>query len=449
MNLHDHGTRSGNASGDGTAAQRDDLYRLLVQHVKDYAIFLLDPHGYVRTWNEGAQRIKGYQAHEIIGQHFSRFYPPEEVQRGTPAHGLRVAAVEGRWEQEGWRVRQDGSRFWADVVITALYAEVGTLVGFAKVTRDLTERKHAEEERLRLVEHEQQAWAAAEVAAARVRMQEEFLAIAAHELKTPLAGAKIAAQLLLRRAAKQGAAAGDGPQQQALHTIDQQLARLGRLVEQLLETTRLHTGRLTLHRAPANVTALVGTAAQAAQARAEQQEIDFSAPDALWASVDADRLEQVVTNLLDNALKFSASGQRIEVQLIRSNSGPQSLHLSVRDYGIGVPVEHRPHLFERFYQAHPATHRSGLGLGLYISRAIVVEHGGTIAAEFPPEGGTRLVVTLPLSPPEGALDAGTDAAVPRHDDESRRADDTTHRVDDGPCRADDRPGCHKTAYPGR
>lgn len=142
-------------------AQRDDLYRLLVQHVKDYAIFLLDPRGYILTWNEGAQRIKGYLPHEIIGQHFSRFYPPEAIQRGTPAHGLRVAARDGRWDEENWRVRKDGSRFWGDVVITALYADDGTLAGFAKVTRDLTERKRAEEERIRLVERERQARAEA------------------------------------------------------------------------------------------------------------------------------------------------------------------------------------------------------------------------------------------------------------------------------------------------
>ena len=118
MSRQDVPTRPDGEPGQGTPTQRDDLYRLLVQHVKDYAIFLLDPQGYVLTWNEGAQRIKGYQAHEILGQHFSRFYPPEEVRRGTPASGLRVAAQEGRWEHEGWRVRKDGTRFWADVVIT-------------------------------------------------------------------------------------------------------------------------------------------------------------------------------------------------------------------------------------------------------------------------------------------------------------------------------------------
>ncbi|HEU5326589.1 MAG TPA: PAS domain-containing sensor histidine kinase [Thermomicrobiales bacterium] len=146
----------------------DDAFRLLVESVTDYAIFLLDPAGHVRTWNAGAQRIKGYTAGEIIGQHFSRFYTPEDRERGKPALGLHVAATEGRWEDEGWRVRKDGTRFWASVVITALHDPAGQLVGFAKVTRDLTGRKHAEDERSAVLAREQAARAAAEAALARL-----------------------------------------------------------------------------------------------------------------------------------------------------------------------------------------------------------------------------------------------------------------------------------------
>ena len=134
-----------------------DLFRLLVESVRDYAIFLLDPHGHIRSWNAGAQRIKGYSASDIIGKHFSIFYPPTDVRRGKPDYELRVAIEEGRYEEEGWRVRKDGTRFWASVVITALRAPDETLVGFAKVTRDLTERKQAEEERARLLELEREA----------------------------------------------------------------------------------------------------------------------------------------------------------------------------------------------------------------------------------------------------------------------------------------------------
>ena len=130
----------------------EERFRLLVEGAKDYAIFMLDPQGHVATWNAGAERIKGYRADEIIGQHFSRFYPQEAIDRGWPAQELKVAAAEGRFEDEGWRVRKDGTRFWANVVITALHDEAGNLRGFSKITRDLTERKQAEENARRLVE---------------------------------------------------------------------------------------------------------------------------------------------------------------------------------------------------------------------------------------------------------------------------------------------------------
>src|SRR5690349_1553589 len=126
--------------------------RLLIEATTDYAIFMLDPQGHVATWNAGAERLKGYTAAEIIGQHFSRFYPQEAIDRGWPAHELQVARVEGRFEDEGWRVRKDGSQFWANVVITALYDEKGDLRGFSKITRDLTARKNAEETARRLAQ---------------------------------------------------------------------------------------------------------------------------------------------------------------------------------------------------------------------------------------------------------------------------------------------------------
>src|SRR6478672_9321047 len=138
----------------GLEVPADDAFRLLVESVKDYAIFMLDTEGRVLTWNAGAESIKGYAADEIIGQHFSKFYPPAAVERGHPQHELRVATAEVRFEEEGWRVRKDGTLFWANVVITALRDRHGTLVGYAKVTRDLTERREAQQ---RLEASERQA----------------------------------------------------------------------------------------------------------------------------------------------------------------------------------------------------------------------------------------------------------------------------------------------------
>jgi signal transduction histidine kinase len=269
-------------------------------------------------------------------------------------------------------------------------------VGFAKITRDLTERRQAEEDRLRLLERERQARAEAAAAETLVRTQDEFLAVAAHELKTPMTGAKIAVQMLLRRFSQSGTADAEHIQR-ALRTIDQQINRLSRLVGELLETARLQSDRLGLDRSPTDVAALVRSAVEQAPARMSRHELSLSTPAELWAEVDATRLEQVVANLLDNALKFSPQGGRIEVALQRTTA--EHLQVTVRDHGIGVPEEHRSHLFERFYQAHASTHRSGLGLGLYISQKIVARHGGTIRAEFPADGGTRMVVTVPLQSP--------------------------------------------------
>src|SRR5947209_3579916 len=155
----------------GLGQAHADVFRLLVESVRDYAIFLLDTTGHIRSWNEGARRIKGYTPQEIIGKHFSIFYPGADVRHGKPDFGLKVAVDEGRWQEEGWRIRKDGTRFWASVVITALFEE-GKLVGFAKVTRDLTERKRVEEERTRLLELEHAARTQAEMALERVRIVE-------------------------------------------------------------------------------------------------------------------------------------------------------------------------------------------------------------------------------------------------------------------------------------
>jgi PAS domain S-box-containing protein len=136
--------------------RESDLFRLLVLGVRDYGIFMLDPGGYVVSWNAGAERIKGYTAEDIIGRHFSTFYPPEDVRSGKPEWELRVARAEGALEDEGWRVRKDGTRFWANVIITALYDDTGELRGFGKVTRDMTERRRAEQQltdRRRLLAH--------------------------------------------------------------------------------------------------------------------------------------------------------------------------------------------------------------------------------------------------------------------------------------------------------
>lgn len=373
--------------------ERTDQFRLLVESVQDYAIFLLDPWGIIKSWNLGAERIKGYKAPEIVGRHLSTFYPPEDAMAADRT--LETARREGRFAGDGWRVRKDGTRFWASVVITAL-REGGKIVGFAKVTRDLTERRRAEEERIGLaIEHSRLSSAArqaqdeAAIAYEKVAIRDDFVRVAAHELRTPITAAKLGVQLLKRGFAKAPLTAG---QKLALQTTEEQVITLERLVERLLDLTRLEAGALPLELEEVDLAQLIRRVVATWQALGNGHEIVLGdAPERLTARIDALRIEEVLNNLLDNARKFSPEGGRIEVSLA---DPPGEAHIAVRDHGLGVQPADRPRLFERFYQAH--SDRSGVGLGLHISRRFIEMHGGAIRAEFPEDGGTRFVVSLPL-----------------------------------------------------
>ena len=353
----------------------EERFRRLVESVKDYAIFMLDPNGFIQTWNDGARRIKQYEASEAIGRHMSIFYPPADAAAGKPERLLARAVVDGRVEDEGWRVRKDGSRFWADVVITALRDSQGRLVGFAKVTRDLTERKQAEDERLRLAQAEE-----------ALRLRDEFLSIASHELKTPLT-----AMQLQMQAARRGLEGTPG------HRLDRALRsaeRLSQLIETLLDVSRIVSGHLSLKPETADLRDLA------------QEVVDRMTPSATHAGVplslslngplpgrwDPLRMSQVLTNLVSNAIKYG-QGSPVEVALRRVRG---QARLEVMDGGPGIPPEDLERIFGRFERAVSARNYGGLGLGLYISRQIVEAHGGRIHAEDRPDGGARFVVELPL-----------------------------------------------------
>lgn len=368
-------------------ARSEKRFQLLVDSVQDYAIFMLDPEGRIVSWNEGARRIKGYAESEILGRHFSIFYPPDETSRGEPQRNLDQAAAHGRWETEGWRVRRDGSRFWANVVISAIFDAEGSLVGFGKVTHDLTDQKRALEERIQLIQ-EREARLAAEQS---IRAREEFVSIAAHELKTPITSLRLQTQVQLRRI-RAGQLNGEALAR-ALDVIDDQARKLANLVNQLLDVSRVSGGRLDLERIEVDVGALVQGVAERLATLSMDRTIHVSAPTELIARVDPLRLEQVVTNLIENAIKYDPSGA-IEVSVEQPDE--RTFQITVRDHGPGVPVDRRARLFDRFYQAEGRRHRSGLGLGLYISREIVHHHQGEIRAEFPSDGGARFVVTIPL-----------------------------------------------------
>jgi hypothetical protein len=377
----------------------EERFRLLIEGVSEYAIFMLDPNGRVATWNSGAERIKGYTASEIVGQHFSIFYPAEVKDSGWPDHELQVAAEKGSFVDTGWRVRKDGTTFWANVTITALRDESGRLIGYAKLTRDLTETKRVEamelanQQREEMLDAERSARIAAQRAA---RLKDEFLATLSHELRTPLNAILGWTQILLRDDSPKG----PDEQKRAVEVIHRNARAQVQLIDDLLDLSRIMTGKLRLELQQISFASVVEAALDSALPTASAKDIRLKA--ILGASrdivsADGARLQQVVWNLLSNAIKFTPKGGQVQVLLQRVNS---HVELSVSDTGIGIPSSYLPHVFDRFSQRDSSTTRSfgGLGLGLAICKQIVELHGGSIRAASEGEGkGATFFVDLPLS----------------------------------------------------
>jgi PAS domain S-box-containing protein len=362
----------------GSPSERAKKFQLLVESVKDYAIFMLDPKGRVATWNAGAERIKGYLAREIIGHHFSRFYDEVDVKSGVCDLELEVAEREGRFEAEGWRYRKDGTRFWANVVITTLRDESTKVVGFAKVTRDLTQRREFEQERLRRAEAE-----------AAVTLRDEFLAIASHELRTPLT------ILDLQLEALQEFGANLEPRfVRNLERAKRSSAALSGLIESIFDASRISSGGLVLSREPLDLSQLVATVLERVQPAVDAAGASVASflAAAVQGEWDRARLEQVVAHLLWNALTYGA-GAEVRVSL-RVDQG--EAELQVCDSGPGIPEDALSRIFERFERASSSRHYSGFGLGLYFVRQIVLGHGGQVSARNLPEGGACIEVRLPL-----------------------------------------------------
>ncbi|WP_438007472.1 PAS domain S-box protein [Sorangium sp. So ce321] len=359
----------------------EERFRLLVASVKDYAIFMLDPRGVITTWNRGAQELKGYSAEEILGQHFSRFYPEHDVHAGKCEWELAIAARDGRVTDEGWRIRKDGTRFWAYVVITALRGPGGELVGFAKVTRDLTERRQAEEERIRLAQAQEAN-----------RMKDEFLATISHELRTPL-------NAILGWSSVLCDSVTDPEIAKAFETIRRNAQAQARIVEDVLDVSRIVTGKMHIETRPTNFAAIVDDALEVVRPAADAKGIELSVQGAegpLSLVGDPARLQQVVWNLLSNAVKFTERGGHVRVNLEQAGA---SIHLAVHDDGRGIDPAVISHVFERFWQADSSITRrfGGLGLGLSIVRHIVELHGGTVSAHSAGlDQGTSFFVTLPV-----------------------------------------------------
>ncbi|HET7366635.1 MAG TPA: PAS domain S-box protein [Burkholderiales bacterium] len=371
--------------------QSEQRFRLLIDAVQDYAIFMLDPEGAVVSWNSGAERMKGYRRDEIIGRHFSHFFTKEDVAAGKPWEELASARRAGRAEVEGWRVKKNGERFWARVVLTAVHDDHGHLRGYAKVTQDLSERRYAQD---------------LEKAAKNVN---EFIAMLAHELRNPLAPIKMAVEVMAK-------APNDAETCEAMRqTIDRQSAQLARIVDDMIDIARITRGSLVIEHAPVElgevVRRAVETAAPAIAAARHALEVE-AAVEGLVVQGDRDRLTQLIANLLNNAARYTPPGGRIWVQARREDGHAL---LSVRDTGRGIEPQIIDRIFDMFVQGRSALERvgGGLGIGLALARRIAELHGGTLEAKSAGANrGAEFMLRLPLS------QAPAQRAAPRREPKS-------------------------------
>src|SRR6267378_1874273 len=362
----------------------EERFRLLVESVKEYAIFSLDPTGKITSWNAGAQHIKGYSAEEIVGGHFSRFYPAEDRDSGKPQMELRIAAAEGRFEEEVWRVRKDGSRFWANVVITVLRDPQGKLVGFSKITRDLTESKRSEEAL--------QAAQAQMAHMARVTVMGELTSSIAHEVNQPLAAVVTNGDACLRWLGN------DPPNldkaRESVAGIIKEANRASEVIKRiraLAKKTPLQKTMLGVNEAIEEAIDLVG----AELARHQVLLLKELVPDLPAVFGDRVQLQQVILNLIANGIEaMEAVTERPRELSIGSKSiDDNRVLISVSDCGTGIGPESVDHLFEAFF----TTKQGGMGLGLSISRTIVEGHGGRLSAIANKPYGATFQFTLPVA----------------------------------------------------
>lgn len=363
-------------TGEIASAER---FQLLVESIKDYAIFLLDAEGRILTWNEGARRIKGYDHDEIIGSHFSVFYPPEDVMAGKPERELAVARETGRVEDEGWRVRKDGSRFFASVVITAMHDASGGLMGYAKVTRDVTA---SQLERQRLLDLE--------------RSKSAFLNLVAHELRSPLT--VLRGYLSMYRASSPEVRRD--LEERSLPALEAKTVEMSRLVDQMVEVARLEEGSMRLRADSVDLVIVVEEAVDLARALEESPAhrlVCEPYPYELNVTGDAERIQMILSNLLSNAIKYSPGGGDVTVTLEKTGN---LARVSVADQGLGIPLTEQPRLFSRFMRIEHAKydHVPGTGMGLYLSRELARRQGGDLVLQWSGPSGSSFALLMPLAP---------------------------------------------------
>jgi two-component system, sensor histidine kinase and response regulator len=392
---------------EAAARASNEHFRHIVEATGDYALIMLDANGCVISWNIGAERIKGYKAAEIIGGHFSCFYLPEDIEALRPAIGLRIAAEQGRHSEEGWRLRKDGSRFVADVVIAPIHNDSGKLLGFAEVVHDITARKQVEEryqiametladeiaERKRV---ETDLQVAKERAEAANLSKSDFLASMSHEIRTPMNGIIGMTELVLDTELTR-------EQREFMDMVKSSADSLLSLINDILDFSKIEAGKLDFETIDFMLRDSLDDTTKALAFRAHQKGLALACrilpevPDGLKG--DPTRLRQIMVNLVGNAIKFTEKGEVVvEVASQEETADEVVLHFAVRDTGMGIPLERQQSIFEAFTQADSSTTRQygGTGLGLSISSRLVKLMGGKIWVESEVGRGSTFHFTVRL-----------------------------------------------------
>ncbi|MHB8248281.1 MAG: hybrid sensor histidine kinase/response regulator [Acidithiobacillus sp.] len=376
----------------------EESFRLMVESVTDYAIVMLDPEGCVVSWNAGAERIQGYHAEDIVGQHFSRFYLEEDVDNGKPQRDLEAVVANGRFEDEGWRVHKDGSSFWANVVYTAIRDQLGNLRGFAKLTRDLTERRQVE---TALID----AKSAAEKAN---RAKSDFLSSMSHELRSPLNAILGFAQLM----------ESDSPPPTPSQTASiEQILKGGwyllELINEILDLAVIESGRVSLSLEPVSLAEVMLECQAMIEPQVQKRGIRMTFPrlDNPWfVSADRTRVKQVLINLFSNAIKYNQAGGTVAVAC--SASAPERVRISVTDTGAGLPAEKLAQLFQPFNRlGQEAGAEEGTGIGLVVTKRLVELMGGVIGVESTIGVGSVFWIEL-IAAAAPRIGAGITASTP-------------------------------------
>ncbi|RYY96642.1 MAG: PAS domain-containing sensor histidine kinase, partial [Alphaproteobacteria bacterium] len=374
-----------------SARQALEQFRILVEGVTDYALYMLDPTGHVSTWNAGAERIKGYRAEEIIGQHVSHFYTERDRQIGEADRALRIAREEGRYETEAQRVRKDGTRFWAHVVIDPIFTDTGTLRGYAKITRDITE--------LKMATNELQEARTALMHAQKMEAIGQLTGGIAHDFNNMLAGIIGALNLIKRRIEAQRYDDAN----KFIEAAQTAANRAASLTSRLLAFGR----RQSLDIKPVDVNASI-TSMRILLDRTMGEnvaiETSFEA-DELWASTDVSQLESALLNLAINARDAMPDGGSLRLttrKIPATGSGDPMISVSVRDTGTGMSPEVLANVFEPFFTTKPIG--QGTGLGLSMVYGFVNQSGGSVQIDSEVGKGTAVTLLLPCSSPETAVE---------------------------------------------